>query len=150
MKMRAKRKYLRRSEADALGLPNLSGHRKGDMVFLRYQKNEKTGHIEAKYMSWAARKKSNEKVVNKRFKFITRYKRLVGCAFCGYKENPVALHYDHIDPKEKSFTVSKGYKSKGMEALKNEIRKCQVLCANCHAVKTFKNGDNRNEQNSKE
>ena len=148
--MRAKRIYLRKSEADALGLPNLSGHRKGNMVFLRYQMNEKTGHIEAKYISLSARARSIKKDKLKKFNFLSRYKKLVGCTFCGYKEHSVALHFDHINPKEKSFTISRDYKSKGMDILKKEVRKCQVLCANCHAVKTQENGDNRNAQNSKE
>jgi len=148
--MKAKRIYIRKSEADAMGLPNLAGHIKGDKVFLRYQMNEKTGHIEAKYMSLSARYRAKKKNQFKKFNFLSRYKKLVGCAFCGYKEHSVALHFDHVDPKEKSFTISQGYKSKGMDILKKEVRKCQVLCANCHAVKTNENGDNRNAQNSKE
>lgn len=144
---RSKRRYLRKKEADALGLTNLSGHKKGDQVFLRYQINVTTGHIEAKYMSIAARKKSNRKNARKKYNFITRYKRMVGCKFCGYKENVLALQFDHINPKEKSFSLSQGYRSKGMDKLKKEIRKCQVLCANCHAIKTYENGDYIEGQN---
>ena len=147
--MTAKRRYLRRSEADAMGLPNLSGHIKGNKVFLRYQMNEKTGHIEAKYISLSARHRAKVKGQLKKFKFLTRYKMFVGCALCGYKEHPSALHFDHIDPKEKSFGISRGYKSKGIDTIKKEMRKCQVLCANCHAVKTFENGDYRNAQTTK-
>lgn len=144
--MTAKIRYLRKSEADAMGLPNLSGHIKGDKVFLRYQMNENTGHIQAKYMSVAARRKASKKDTFKKFAFVSRYKLFVGCAFCGYKEHSAALHFDHIDPKEKCFSISQGYRSKGIDTLKKEMRKCQVLCANCHAVKTYENGDHRNGQ----
>lgn len=147
---RAKIQYIRKEEADALGLPNLSGHTKGNVVFHRYQRNSKTGHISAKYISLEVRRRSKRKAERKRHAFITRYKKLVGCAFCGYKENAVALQFDHINPNEKSFNISQGYKSKGMLLIKQEIRKCQVLCANCHAIKTYENKDYLNEQNSNE
>ena len=33
--------------------------------------------------------------------FVNRYKRMCGCAQCGYKGHPVALDLDHIDPNTK-------------------------------------------------
>ena len=48
------------------------------------------------------------------------------------------LDFDHIDPKTKAFNVSdcvrRGMSRKTVLA---EIQKCQVLCANCHRIKTF-------------
>lgn len=63
-----------------------------------------------------------------------RYKLMKGCAVCGYKEHHVALHYNHIDPSTKVRNVSKCC---SIKAVKAEIRKCEVLCANCHAVKSL-------------
>lgn len=61
-----------------------------------------------------------------------RYKAYKGCNKCGIK-NPIILDFHHI--KEKSFNVATGiahdYKR---ERIKNEIRKCIVLCANCHRI----------------
>lgn len=58
-----------------------------------------------------------------------------GCDNCNYSDHPRALHYHHINPSEKSFSLSqaarKGY---GKDNLKNEIEKCELLCANCHSV----------------
>lgn len=55
------------------------------------------------------------------------------CELCGYKKNSAALHFHHIDPKEKEFRVSEVRSSTSYERLYNEIEKCVVLCANCHA-----------------
>lgn len=56
-----------------------------------------------------------------------------GCSVCGYKEHHVALHFNHIDPSNKVRNVSACH---SVKAVKEEIRKCEVLCANCHAIKT--------------
>jgi HNH endonuclease len=55
------------------------------------------------------------------------------CLRCGFSENPVALQFHHRDPALKSFELSKS-KNKTLEILKEEIAKCDVLCANCHAI----------------
>lgn len=57
---------------------------------------------------------------------------------CG-ESNPVVLEFDHLDPSKKSFPIG-GSASHGkpIELLKEEISKCQVLCANCHRKKTAK------------
>lgn len=56
-----------------------------------------------------------------------------GCIDCGYNEHPAALDFDHIEG-EKRFAVSKV--SRSLEALKAEIAKCVVRCANCHRIRT--------------
>jgi hypothetical protein len=74
--------------------------------------------------------------------FINRVKLKFGCKFCGYKEHSQALQFDHINKKEKyeNISILKG-KCVSINTLKEEMRKCQILCANCHAVKTYQNRD---------
>jgi len=70
--------------------------------------------------------------------FMNRYKLMSGCALCGYKEHAVALDFDHIDQTTKN-RVGKGMDKKwSRDRLKNEIRKCRVLCACCHRVETIR------------
>ena len=57
-----------------------------------------------------------------------------------HREHYAALQFNHIDPSKKKFTISQGYKGAGMKKLKDEIRKCEVLCANCHTMVTMKEG----------
>lgn len=71
--------------------------------------------------------------------FSKRYKALCGCKECGIK-NPIVLEYDHRDPKEKEHNIAQMISDRySMKSLKREIRKCDVLCANCHRIKTFEN-----------
>lgn len=52
------------------------------------------------------------------------------CVICGYNKSIRALHFHHLDPKEKDFRISIGSISK--ELLLNEIKKCILVCSNCH------------------
>ena len=58
-----------------------------------------------------------------------------GCARCGYNEHPAALHFDHRDHTQKAFNISQDPK-RSWESIEAEIAKCDVLCANCHSVRT--------------
>lgn len=53
------------------------------------------------------------------------------CACCGYDKCQSALELHHINPNEKSFTISE-HCNWGWEKIKNEIKKCVLICANCH------------------
>jgi hypothetical protein len=66
---------------------------------------------------------------------LSRYKRLCGCADCGYREYACALDFDHRDPEAKLWTVGERLSYK-WERVKAEVRKCDVVCANCHRVRT--------------
>lgn len=70
---------------------------------------------------------------------LAEYKLERGCAVCGYRDHPAALHFDHLPGKGKTGTVSQIYKRKWETVLK-EIEKCQILCANCHAIATAERG----------
>lgn len=55
------------------------------------------------------------------------------CAICGYSKYLGALQFHHLDPKEKGFGISQSGEPKALEKLREEARKCILLCANCHA-----------------
>lgn len=53
------------------------------------------------------------------------------CERCGYKKNSAALCFHHTDPNQKDFNIAEI--SKTVKAnIKEEIRKCELLCHNCH------------------
>jgi len=65
-----------------------------------------------------------------------RYKRMCGCKHCGIN-NPLVLQFDHINPSDKITTIAQMISDRyGVRTFKEEIRKCQVLCANCHILRT--------------
>ncbi len=59
--------------------------------------------------------------------------RLGGCCItCGSNEE---LHFDHIVPIHKSFPVAKAFSGWSQKRLDEELRKCQLLCVDCHKEK---------------
>ncbi len=58
------------------------------------------------------------------------------CEICGEKD-PVVLEFDHLDPTIKSYNIADRSNRTWSTVLK-EIKKCRVLCANCHKRHTAK------------
>lgn len=54
------------------------------------------------------------------------------CVICGSKKQ---LEFDHIIKKTKKFTIAAQLTS-SLARIKNEIKKCQLLCKECHKEKT--------------
>ena len=60
-----------------------------------------------------------------------------GCADCGYDARPEALQFDHLPGNEKAGGVAEMiWKAASLEAVLDETEKCEVVCANCHSVRT--------------
>ena len=66
---------------------------------------------------------------------IQKRKLQKGCECCGYKQSAVALDFDHKVPGEKLNEVAL-MGTASLERLAQEMDKCQILCANCHRIKT--------------
>lgn len=67
-----------------------------------------------------------------------------GCSECGYNKSPYALQFNHRDPSDKTIIKSnprKAYHPRwSMSRILEELEKCDLLCANCHAEHTHKQG----------
>ena len=68
-----------------------------------------------------------------------RYKARKGCSICGYNDGR-ALVFDHIDLSTKKYDISIMV-SHSPASIKAEIAKCQILCQNCHTIKTLEEQD---------
>jgi 5-methylcytosine-specific restriction endonuclease McrA len=85
----------------------------------------------------AVRKKKNaakELNVERNIKFIIDYYKTHRCVSCN-ESNPLVLEFDHLRDKKYAISdlIAGGL---SIQILKEEIEKCQVLCANCHRIKT--------------
>ena len=53
------------------------------------------------------------------------------CQICDYNKSFNALHFHHLNPNEKDFSISG--KSLSFDKLKTEVDKCILVCSNCHS-----------------
>lgn len=80
----------------------------------------------------------SHKKAAERVAWLDKIKTDAGCADCGYNAYGVALDFDHLPEFEKSFNVSKLVRYGSIDRILDEIAKCEVVCANCHRVRTMK------------
>ncbi|WP_211879539.1 hypothetical protein [Pseudarthrobacter albicanus] len=66
--------------------------------------------------------------------YIEVVKRENGCADCGLV--PDVLEFDHRPDEHKTTDVSNLMASGSWEAFISEVAKCDVVCANCHRIRT--------------
>ena len=85
----------------------------------------------------------------KRIRWLSIYKETKGCSECReagitYRWPRESLQFDHRDPNDKQFNVTTDKNGnpigiKGRNAIKvlmEEVRKCDVVCGNHHAIST--------------
>lgn len=63
--------------------------------------------------------------------FLRELKTDVPCTDCGVKYPHYVLEFDHIE--EKDYNINAGLT---WIKIKTELEKCEVVCANCHSVRT--------------
>jgi hypothetical protein len=58
------------------------------------------------------------------------------CMDCGGRFPPECMDFDHRDPKTKNMNVGAMWSMK-WERVLAEIALCDLVCANCHRIRTF-------------
>jgi hypothetical protein len=64
--------------------------------------------------------------------------RDVPCADCGRRFEACAMDFDHREPGAKEHTVTRMVGRASTEAILAEVAKCDIVCANCHRVRTWR------------
>jgi hypothetical protein len=59
------------------------------------------------------------------------------CADCGAIYHPAAMQWDHLPGAEKLASVADLCRKNNRQRVLEEIAKCELVCSNCHAVRTF-------------
>lgn len=68
--------------------------------------------------------------------WVAEMKIALGCADCGYNAHAEALDFDHVRGTKEFDIGGVGVVSRGKARILLEIEKCDVVCANCHRVRT--------------
>jgi len=87
----------------------------------------------ALYKSRSKKRNHNQRSWNK--EFILRIKNMFDCVDCGESE-PIVLEFDHVRGEKYKNVSDMVNQSYSIETIKDEIRKCDIRCANCHRKKT--------------
>lgn len=81
---------------------------------------------ERRRQSLLARRKRNTE-------WLANYKAHCRCMDCG-ETHPACLQFHHRDPREKDFNIANATSwGWGITRILQEMQKCDILCANCHA-----------------
>lgn len=75
--------------------------------------------------------------VSAKRKFVEMLKN-VPCKDCGQIFAACCMDFDHRDGTDKKFGVAQGINSRSIQELIDEINKCDIVCSNCHRVRTIK------------
>lgn len=64
----------------------------------------------------------------------------VPCKDCGKTLNPWQMDFDHLPEFNKKYTVSRMVScgTMALGTVLDEIKKCDVVCANCHRDRTYR------------
>lgn len=60
----------------------------------------------------------------------------VPCMDCGIKYPAYVMDFDHRDPTIKISNLSKMWQTCSLDEIKLEIKKCDIVCSNCHRERT--------------
>lgn len=78
---------------------------------------------------------SNRKIRNRNREFLKEIKEKSPCMDCGEFYPYYVMHFDHIFEKNASLAnLSRACVS--LERLQQEVDNCELVCSNCHAIRT--------------
>ena len=90
-----------------------------------------------------ARSYERNKVQRKRNReFVKSIKEISECIDCG-ESNPLVLDFDHVKGDKILAISDMSNRAYGIEAIAEEMDKCEVRCANCHRIITDKRKNDR-------
>jgi hypothetical protein len=59
------------------------------------------------------------------------------CADCGQSFHPAAMQWDHLPGRKKTADVATLARRGSRKRVLAEIASCELVCANCHAVRSY-------------
>jgi len=71
---------------------------------------------------------------------ILRSAKDIPCMDCNTSYPHYVMQFDHRDAANKRFNLGGSWSMYGTKSILTEIAKCDVVCANCHAARTWKRG----------
>lgn len=70
-------------------------------------------------------------------KILDKIKTESPCCDCKNNYPPYVMDFDHLDSSKKEFGISNAW-NLSFDRLMEEVKKCEVVCSNCHRIRTHK------------
>ena len=70
--------------------------------------------------------------------YVIQLKESTPCKDCGKKFPFYVMDFDHRDPKKKLMGIPQLVANCSKKKLLAEIKKCDIVCSNCHRIRTAK------------
>lgn len=86
--------------------------------------------------AYKARAVAHNKEVDELFRKLKSERKNRPCMDCGKTYPPYVMDFDHRDGLTKCYTLAATNHAVGRATLEAEMEKCDVVCANCHRIRT--------------
>lgn len=92
----------------------------------------------ARYKAKPETYRARNDALRKKITSIVREAKDVPCADCKQRFHYCAMDFDHLPGTDKLFNVSLAVnKASSIPVLLREIEKCEVVCSNCHRLRSW-------------
>jgi len=107
-------------------------------VAMEAKRAAKEGRSRFRWPCRFCQRETNMSRLKPRQDYLDAIKLQAGCTDCGLKlPHPEIYDFDHLPGCDKVMSVS-AFLTKGtFDDLVAEVAKCEVVCANCHRIRTF-------------
>lgn len=82
-------------------------------------------------------KERTVRIRTKQSRYLWELKESSGCADCKEKYPHYMLEFDHLPEYQKLGSPMEIARNYSMQKALNEVKKCDVVCANCHKIRTW-------------
>lgn len=69
--------------------------------------------------------------------YVRKAKEGKSCAECGNEFPHYQLQFDHVRGKKRANVADLVHKGVSIHTMRAEIAKCEIVCCNCHAARTW-------------
>jgi hypothetical protein len=119
---------------------NIKQHRVKDRAWLEKQIAYKHDWYKA-WINTPEGKESSRVAHKQQWIMIRNYVRQAKdkpCMDCHKKYGYWCMDFDHRNPTKKTMTVAQAARTRSIPVLLREIKKCDLVCSNCHRNRTYK------------
>lgn len=109
----------------------------GPKIRIKWRKKQRAQSRQSYWKHHATRRETYRQKYTARRAFIDALKAKP-CVECGRSFPPCVMDFHHRNPNDKKLTIARAVvRFVNLDRILAEIAKCDLLCSNCHRIKTW-------------